>query len=75
MYKTFIKKNNLSATMILFLILYLFFVYLKPNFIFNKSGGIRNFGLGKVNSTVLPIWLVVILLAIMSYMSVLYYLM
>lgn len=74
MYKSFVRKNNISATIIIFLILFIIFVYIKPNFLFNKKGAIRNFGLGKTNSTILPIWFLVIILAITSYLLILYYL-
>tara|TARA_B100001059_G_C17691341_1_gene505116 strand:+ start:434 stop:580 length:147 start_codon:yes stop_codon:yes gene_type:complete len=47
---------------------------MKPAFLFNKNGGVRHFGLGKRNSTIIPIWLFVIILAIMVYMSILCYL-
>jgi hypothetical protein len=74
MFRSLIKKNNLSATIILFLILFFILVKLKPNCIFNKQGSLRNFGLGKTNTTILPIWLLVIVIAIISYLSIVYYL-
>jgi quinol-cytochrome oxidoreductase complex cytochrome b subunit len=74
MYKSFIRKNNISSAIILFLLLFILFVYIKPNFLFNKSGALRNFGLGKTNSTILPIWLLVIITAIASYLIILCYL-
>ena len=40
----------------------------------NKNGSIKDFGLGYKNKTVLPIWLITIILAIISYFLVLYYL-
>ena len=43
MFRSLIKKNNLSATIILFLILFLILVKLKPNCIFNKQGSLRKF--------------------------------
>jgi hypothetical protein len=74
MYKSFIKKNSISAAIIIFLILFIIFIYMKPNFIFTKKGGIRHFGLGKTDCTVFPIWLLVIIISIISYVSVIYYL-
>jgi hypothetical protein len=74
MYKSFIKNNNISAAIILFIILFIIFITIKPNFLFNKKGALRNFGLGKTNTTILPIWLLVIIIAIVSYLLVLYYL-
>ena len=74
MYKTFIKNYTISTTILLFIIIYVFCITTKPAFMFNKNGNIRNFGLGKRNSTVIPIWLFVIILAIMIYITVLTYL-
>ena len=72
MNKLFLRKNSVSATIILFLLCFLFFVNIKPSFLFNKLGGLRNFGLGKNNSTILPIWLLVIIISIISYVFVLF---
>lgn len=74
MYKSFIRKNNISTSIIIFLILFIIFVNLKPNFLFNRKGALRNFGIGKSDTTILPIWLLVIIIAILSYLFVLYYL-
>ena len=74
MYKTFIRNNNLSVSIALFLLLFTLFAYIKPSFLFNKNGLIRNFGLGKSNCTILPIWLLVIIISIVSYLAILYYL-
>ena len=74
MHKTFIRKHNISIAILLFLILFVILVNLKPSFLFNKNGSVRNFGLGKSSSTVLPIWLMVIVLSIISYLTVSYYL-
>ena len=74
MYKSLIKKNNISAAIVLFIIIFIIFFYLKPGFLFNKNGALRNFGLGKSNSSIIPLWLFVIILAILSYLFILYYL-
>jgi len=73
MYKAFIRKHNISISIILFLILFVILVNLKPAFLFNKNGSVRNFGLGKSRCTILPIWLLVIVLSIISYLAVSYY--
>ena len=74
MYKTLIKKNSISTAIIVFLVIFIIFAYLKPHFLYAKDGSLRTFGLGKSNCTILPIWLFVIVLAIMSYLLVLHYL-
>ena len=45
----------------------------KPNIIFDKNGKPREFGIGYKNKTIVPLWLTVIILAIVSYLSVLCY--
>ena len=45
----------------------------KPSLIFDKNGNPREFGLGYKNKTIVPIWLLVILFAIISYLFVLCY--
>jgi len=47
---------------------------LKPTLLYNEEGGFRPFGVGYRHKTVIPIWLVSIILAIFSYLAVLYYL-
>ena len=72
MYKSLIKKHSISTAIIIFLVIFIIFAYLKPHFLYGKDNSLRTFGLGKSNSTILPIWLFVIILAIMSYLLVLY---
>ena len=74
MYKSFVRKNNITIAILLFIIIFIIFVKLKPDFLFNRNGSIRNFGLGKSSCSILPIWLLVIIIAIVSYLFVLYYL-
>jgi len=58
---------------ILFLVCYGLITYFKPNIIFNNDLGIlRHFGVGYDNTTILPLWLVSILLAIFCYIFMVY---
>ena len=56
--------------------IYLFYVagflYLKPSIAFDRQGNIRPFGVGKRESTVFPVWLWVIALAMVAYLTVVY---
>ena len=70
--RSIIRKNRLSVSIILFLIIFITIVQFKPAFLFNKDGSIRNFGLGKSNTSIIPIWLFGILIAILCYLLVLY---
>ena len=74
MYKEFIKNNIVGTTILIFLIIYSFFVLLQPSFLFTNNGQIRHFGLGKKKSSIIPIWLLVIIIVIFVYMSILCYL-
>ena len=65
--------NRLTIVIFLFIILYTAVVYLKPEMIFNnRFDSLRQFGVGYKNTTIVPLWLVSILFAIISYFLVLY---
>ena len=65
--------NRLTLVLILFIVMYSIIVFLKPEMIFNnKSDCLRQFGVGYKNTTIVPLWLVSILFAIVSYFLVLY---
>jgi hypothetical protein len=49
-------------------------VMIKPAFLYNKDGSIREFGVGYKNKTILPIWLLSLILGIISYLMVMFYL-
>lgn len=72
--KKAIQFHKLSFSIFIFLVLFSIFHYIKPGFAYNTYGGFRPFGLGYRNKTVIPIWSVAILLAITSYLMILYYL-
>jgi uncharacterized membrane protein YozB (DUF420 family) len=72
--KKLIKNNRVSIAIFIFLVLFSIVHYLKPSLLYTKEGGFRNFGLGYRNKTVIPIWLVAIILGILSYLGVSYYL-
>jgi len=73
MFRRFVLKNINLISIIVFLVFFIIIIVSKPGFIFDKHGKPRDFGLGYKNKTVIPIWLIVIILAILSYLSVLYY--
>ena len=72
--RPFIKKHVISFAIIIFISIYLIIHNLKPAFIYNNDGTLRQFGMGYRNKTILPMWLIVIVLSILSYLIVLYYL-
>tara|TARA_Y100000389_G_scaffold176807_1_gene188584 strand:- start:1039 stop:1284 length:246 start_codon:yes stop_codon:yes gene_type:complete len=74
MRKSLIRNNKPLFAIILFLVSFSLLNYMKPDFIYNKDGSLRQFGLGYKNKTIITSWLLSIILAILSYLTVLYYL-
>jgi len=72
--KGFVRYHKLNVTIFLFLVLFLGVHLLKPGFIYNTDGSFREFGVGYRHKTVIPIWIVSIVLAIISHVAVSYYL-
>ena len=46
---------------------------LKPSFLYNPDGSLREFGVGYKNKTILPVWLLSLVLGILSYVLVIFY--
>jgi hypothetical protein len=74
MNRTFIKKNTTSVAILLFIGIFFIIQQFKPSFIYRKDGSLRQFGIGYKEKTVLPVWLMAIVIAILSYLFVMYYL-
>ncbi len=68
-----LRTNITSVSIVIFFILYFYLNYVKPAFLYNKDGTLREFGVGFKKRTVVPLWLITIFIAIISYFSVLYY--
>lgn len=73
MYKTYVRENKPLIAIILFVIIFGIIQMMKPTCFYNKDGSIREFGIGYRNKTILPIWLLSLLLGILCYLVVLYY--
>jgi uncharacterized membrane protein YozB (DUF420 family) len=69
-----IQENITLVSISLFLIIFIIIQYFKPGFLYNTNGSIREFGIGYRNKTIIPIWLLSIILGILCYLFVLYYL-
>ena len=68
-----IRENPTLFAIILFLCWFYFLQALKPSFLYNNDGSIREFGVGYKNKTILPVWFLSIILGILSYIVVLFY--
>ena len=73
MYKTYIRENITLVSIFLFVIIFGTIQMTKPACFYNSDGSIREFGIGYRNKTILPIWLLSLILGILCYLSVLYY--
>jgi len=71
--KKFLIRNKVFFAIALFLGLFLIFHSTKPAFAYDDDGSFRPFGLGYRHKTVIPIWIIAILLAISSYLAILAY--
>ena len=71
--RSIIKRNIITFSIILFVVIYLVINNIKPNFLYTNNGHLRSFGLNYKNKTIIPLWLLAIFIAIISYISILYY--
>lgn len=68
----FVKHHITSFSILAFLAAFATIQSFKPRFMYNDDGGLRQFGIGFRRKTVVPAWLVAIIVAILSYLLVLY---
>ena len=70
--KPFIRNNLAGTAILVYIIGFMLVQYMNPSFLYNEDGSLREFGVGYSSKTVLPIWLVAIILGILSYLAVYY---
>ena len=73
MYQNIVRQNMTLVSTILFIISFGIIQFMKPQFLYNKDGSIREFGIGYKNKTILPVWLLSIVLGILSYLAVMFF--
>lgn len=66
-----LNTHPIKSAIIIYLILISFLVFFKPHYVFDENGQHKEFGVGYTNKTLLPIWLICFLLAILSYYLIL----
>lgn len=71
--KTAMRKNKVAVSILLFIVVYGIFYISKPAFAYNEDGTLKPFGLGYSNKTVIPAWLVAIILGILCYYLIMVY--
>ena len=72
MYRSFVKKHTVSLSIVLFIVTFLLLQHIAPAFLYKKNGHIRKFGIGYKEKTVLPIWLIALIMSILSYILICY---
>ena len=72
--RNYVRKNIVSLSIVVFLIGFGLIQFIQPGFLYNNDGSLRDFGLNNTKKTILPIWLLTLIIAILSYVLVLYYL-
>ena len=70
----YIRKHINAIAIVIYIIVFVLVLAIKPTILFKENGNIRQFGIGYKNKTIIPVWLLAIILAILSYLGVLYYL-
>ena len=70
---TYVRQHKLTSAILLFLLCMIFIHLVKPSLFYEEDGSFRPFGVGYRKKTILPIWLVSMLVAIFSYLAILYF--
>jgi hypothetical protein len=70
--RKFLRLNKVNIAIIIFMILFTLIHLYRPILMYTKEGGFRQFGVGYKHKTVIPIWIVAIIIAIFSYLAVLF---
>lgn len=73
MLKTYIRQNTTMVAVLLFVIIFGLIQWMKPACFYNRNGSLREFGIGYRNKTILPVWLLSLVLGLLCYLAVLYY--
>jgi hypothetical protein len=62
MLKKFTRNNVTLVAIILFVIIFIIIQIIKPSFLYKNDGSLREFGVGYKNKTIVPMWLLSIIL-------------
>ena len=71
--KRWVRHNKIVVAILIYIILFALINVLKPAFMYNPDGSLKEFGVGYRKKTIIPVWLGSIILAIIAYFSVVYY--
>lgn len=71
--KIMLRRYTSAISVVIFMFIFGLINMLKPSFMYNDDFTFRQFGLGYKNKTIIPIWLVAIVVAFLSYLAVMYF--
>ena len=71
--RRWVRNNKIIVAILIYIVLYSLINILKPAFMYNPDGSIKQFGVGYRKKTIIPVWLISVLIAIISYFSVMAY--
>ena len=71
--KAFVARHITFVAILLFLTLFAVINMMKPSFLYNKDGSLRTMGVGWSRRTVVPAWLVSLIVASLCYLAVMFY--
>lgn len=66
-----IRQNKIVSAILLFFTLFVLLLLFFPSIWFEHDGSLRTFGVGYKKKTILPAWLLSVVLGILSYVIVL----
>ena len=69
----YVARHMSLVAVIIFLAVFGILHSVKPGFMYNTDGTLRPLGLGLSRRTAVPAWFVSLLIAILSYVGVMYY--
>jgi len=68
-----VRHNKITVAILIYMFLFAVINMIKPPFMYNPDGTMKEFGVGFRKKTIIPVWLLSIFLAILAYLSVIYY--
>ena len=73
MLQGFVRQHLVSTAIVVYLCVHGLILTYQPSFLYNADGSLREFGVGFRRKTVIPVWLLAIFCAILSYFFVMVY--
>ena len=62
-----IHQSPVKSAIILYLLIVIIILILKPKTLFDSKGNSKQFGIGREDKTIFPVWLLFLLIAIICY--------